>query len=109
MLHAHFLALEENKIVPLVRSHLLRQLQEIQRSRKVHLGEKPDFETAYAEHHPRRQTLTEKLQSVFLPMHSSGEHKNQVGAPRGIRRREPGAQARQALRGLVEILQALPP
>lgn len=109
MLHAHFLALEENKIVPLVRRHLLRQLQEIRWSWKVHLGEAPDFETAYTEQNSRRQPLTEKLQSVFLPMHSSGEHKNQVGAPRGIRRRKPGAQARQALRGLVEILQALSP
>lgn len=91
MLHSYFLAVKENKIVPLGRSYLLRQFQEIKWNRKVHLRKAPDFETAYAEQNPRRESLPEKPQSVFLSMHSSGEHKNQVDAPRGIRGGKPGA------------------
>lgn len=103
MLRSHFLALKENKIVPPGRSHLLRQLQEIQRNRKVHLRKAPDFETAYAQQNSRREPQPEKLQSIFLSVHSSGEDKNQVGAPQVIRRRKPGAQTRQVL---IEIFQA---
>jgi hypothetical protein len=40
MLDPHFRALKENTIVPLARSHLLRQRQEIRWTRKVYLGER---------------------------------------------------------------------
>jgi len=91
MLRSHFVAVKENKIVPLGRGYLLRKFQEIQWNREVHLRKAPDFETAHTQQNSRRESLPKKLQSVFLSMHSSGEHKNKVGAPRGIRRRKPGA------------------
>src|SRR5580658_8354332 len=89
--HSHYLTLEENKIMAPRRRYLLRQLQEIQRNRQIHLGETTDFKAAYAKQDSGRESLAEEFQRVFFAIHFPGEHKDEVGAARNIGSREPGA------------------
>ena len=48
----------------------------------------------------------EELQSVFLAVYVSSENEDEVGAARGIHRREPGVQARQERQRSVSSVQA---
>ena len=94
MLNFYALVFEEYKIVALRRRNVLRELQEVEWNWQGHLGEAPDFKPAHAEENSWRELLAKEFECVALALHSSRKHKDEIGGPRLISRREPAADGR---------------
>ena len=85
---------KKNKIVPLRRRNVLRDLQEVEWNWQGHLGEAPDFDPAHAEENSWRELLAKEFKGVALTLHSSRKHKDEIGRSRLINKREPAADGR---------------